>query len=149
MKERKKKRKSQQTRLSVLQLVTITNTGPLQKHWAVTETSSRYRNAQPLQQHKADAETPNRYSNTKPSQKRRTVTETQSCFLVKSHHSVNESPLLRRVETSISRAGRTCARLNTTMLLALSLYCETFRSCYEGYRPTGRFRFVGTMLVCE
>ena len=49
MKERKKKRKSQQTRLSVLQLVTITNTEPLQKHRAVTETSSCYGNIKPLQ----------------------------------------------------------------------------------------------------
>ena len=42
-----------------------------------------------------------------------TLFEKYSCFLVKSHHSIKECPLLRKVETSTSRAGRPVPRVST------------------------------------
>ena len=145
MKETKKENgKSQQTRLSVLQLVTITNTGPLQKHWTVTETSSRYRNAQPLQQHQAVAETTRTVTGT-PSRR----SETQNRFRNTKLFSGQIASLNKRISSAeksgnFNLEGRThlCAFEVAIMLLfhcLLRTSVKHLRSCTNGIGPTGRF----------
>ena len=127
MKERKKKKKK------TTNLPQCHATSNYNKHRAVTETLGRYRNIKPLQKRPTVTATPSRGRNTEPLLEHQAVAETQNRFRNTKLFSGQMASLnkrissARRVETSVSRAGLTCARLKTIMLFPLSLYCETVR----------------------